>query len=93
MSVDRRQRWAQAGIVVQFLALVRTLGEFFRLRHLRGAALTLAEVEPYVVGATITAVLCFAAVVLYFARRHTTAVAVAAATVLVLLVYRFTVMG
>src|ERR1700740_3836776 len=32
-----RERWSQIGITIQFLVIVRSLGEFFRLRHLHGA--------------------------------------------------------
>jgi hypothetical protein len=33
------ERWAQIGITAQFLIVVRTLGEFFRLRHVLGRRL------------------------------------------------------
>ena len=89
MATQNRERWAQLGIVVQFLALIRALGEFFRLRYFRGAALRVPDVHPFLVGATITAVLCLVAVLLYFGRRYTAVVAVAGSTVVVLLVYRF----
>lgn len=85
--------WARLGITVQFLALVRTLAEYFRLEHVDGAAFTAAVGEAYVVGGLIAAVLCWASVTLYFLRRHRAAALTSAATVLVLLVYRFAVMG
>lgn len=47
---------AQVSICVQFLALVRTLAEFFRLQHVRGPALHVATVAPYV-GAGLLAAL------------------------------------
>ncbi len=86
-------RWARIGITIQFLALVRTLAEYFRLKHVRLGHFTLSTGEPYVVGALIAAVLCWVAVSLYFLRRYRSSAAVAGATVLVLLVYRFFVMG
>jgi hypothetical protein len=88
-----RKRWAQVGIVVQFLALIRALGEFFRLQHVRGAALQIADVRPYVVGATISAAFSLVAVLLYFTRRYTGSLAVAVFALLVLLVYRFAFMS
>ena len=33
-----RERWAQIGITVQFLIVVRTLGEFFPLWHVLGTS-------------------------------------------------------
>jgi hypothetical protein len=91
-AVQNRERWAQIGIVVQFLALIRTLGEVFRLRYLRGAALQIADIQPFVVGAAIAAVLSLVAVVLYFGRRYSAVVAVAGLTVVVLLVYKLVFM-
>ena len=93
MAGMNRTRWAQVGIVVQFLALIRALGEFFRLQHVRGAALQIADVRPYVVGAMISAVFSLGAVVLYFARRYTASLGVAVFALLVLLIYRFAFMS
>lgn len=72
-----------------FLALIRTLGEIFRLQHFRGDALQVADIRPFVVGAAISAVLALAAVLLYFGRRYTAAAAVAGLTIGVLLLYKF----
>lgn len=86
------ERWAQIGITVQFLALVRTLAEYFRLKHVHGIAFSVAVAEPYVTGALIAAVLAWVSVTLFFFRRFRAATAVSAATVAVLLLYRFVVM-
>ena len=86
-----RERWAKVGITIQFLALVRNLGEYFRLKHVHGPALSLALVEPFVTGAFITACLCWLAVLLFFFRRYTSALVISAATVVALLAYKFLV--
>src|SRR5271165_2338306 len=57
-----RERWAQTGITIQFLIVVRTLGEFFRLRHVLGTNLSAAVTGPYVDGALIAACFCWASV-------------------------------
>ena len=44
----RAHRLPQVGICVQFLALVRTLAEFFWLEHIEGPSLRVATVAPYV---------------------------------------------
>lgn len=62
---NKTERWAKLGITVQFLALVRTLGEYFRLRALYGLGLTIDQIELYVVGAFIAALLCWLAVTLF----------------------------
>ena len=84
-SPKRAHRLAQLGICVQFLALVRSLAEVFRLRHVQGAALEVATVVPYVGGALLAAVLTWIAVVCYFAGRDRAAVAVAGLTIVALL--------
>ena len=48
---------------------------------------------PYVGGALIAACSCWVGVTLYFFRRYTLTAWIAIATVLVLLVYKITVIG
>jgi hypothetical protein len=84
-SSKRAHRLAQVGICVQFLALVRTLGEVFRLRHVQGGALAVATVTPYVGGALLAAVLTWIAVVCYFAGRDRAAAVIAGLTIVALL--------
>ena len=88
-----RERWAQIGITVQFLIVVRTLGEFFRLWHVLGASFTTAVAAPYIGGVLIAACFCWAAVTLYFFRRYTLSAWIALATVVILLVYKIAVIG
>jgi hypothetical protein len=83
------QRAAKIGITVQFLALVRMLAEYFRLKALHASSLSVADVEPYITGASITAILCWLAVVLFFAQKHLGVLVVAVSTVIALLVYKF----
>src|SRR5262249_21221831 len=66
-----KERWAQIGITTEFLIVVRTLGEFFRLRHLHGARFSTAVAALYVGGALIAACSCWAGVTIYFFRRYT----------------------
>jgi hypothetical protein len=88
-----RERWSQIGITVQFLIIVRTLGEIFRLRQSYGASFTAAIAMPYVGGALIAACLCWAGVTLYFFRRYALSAWIALATVVILLVYKIEVIG
>jgi len=88
-----RERWAQVGITIQFLALVRTLGEFFRLKYVLGVEFTVAVGEPFVVGALIAAVSCWIAVTLLFFGRNTSVICVSVATIVILLVYKITAIG
>jgi fucose 4-O-acetylase-like acetyltransferase len=88
-----RERWAQIGITVQFLIVVRTLGEFFRLRHVLGTSFSATVAGPYVDGALIAACFCWAGVTLYFFRRYTLSALTALASIVILLVYKIAVIG
>ena len=88
-----RERWAQIGITIEFVIVVRTLGEFFRLRHVQGTNFSLAVAALYVGGALIAACSCWGGVTCYFFRRYTLCAWITLATVPVLLVYKIAVIG
>jgi hypothetical protein len=92
ISPVTRERWAQTGITVQFLIVVKTLGEFFRLRHVLGTSFSAAVAAPYVGGALIAVCFCWAGVTLYFFRRYTLSIWIALAG-RILLVYKIAVIG
>ena len=81
------------GITAQFLIVVRTLGEFFRLRHIHGTSFSTAIAAPYIGGALIAACFCWAGVTLYFFRRYTLSAWIALAAVAILLAYRIVAIG
>jgi hypothetical protein len=87
-SPKRAHFLAQVGICVQFLALVRSLAEVFRLRYVQGSALSVATVTPYVGGAMLAALMTWIAVVCYFAGRDRAAVGVVVLTIVALLVVK-----
>ena len=88
-----KERWAQIGITIEFLIVVRTLGEFFRLRHVDGTNFSIALAVLYVGGALIAACSCWAAVTFYFFRRYTVSAWIALGTVPILLVYKIAVIS
>ena len=88
-----KDRWAQIGVTIDFLIVVRTLGEFFRLRHILGTNFSTAGAASYVGGALIAACFCWAGVTFYFFRRYTLSAWIALAAVPVLLVYKIAVIG
>ena len=88
-----KERWAQIGITTEFLIVVRTLGEFFRLGHVHGTSFSTAVAALYVGGALIAACSCWAGVTFYFFRRYTLSAWITLATVPVLLVYKIAVIG
>jgi len=87
------EQWARIGVVVQLVILIRTIAEFYRLRHYYGAAEALARYEPYIGGLLIDAVLCLIAVALLFWKKPRASAITAAATILILLAYKLLVIG
>jgi hypothetical protein len=87
------RRLSELAITVLFLALVRTLAEYFRLRYVRGAALGLADVAPYITGGLMAAVGAWAAVVAYFFGRYRVAIGIVVAVVVAMLIYKVVVIG
>jgi hypothetical protein len=79
--------------MVQFLIVVRTLGEFFRLRHILGANFSVAVAAPYVGGTLMAACFCCVGVTLYFFRRYTLSAWIALAAIIILLAYKIAVIG
>ena len=86
-------RLAQVGICVQFLALVRTLAEVFRLQYVQGPALDVATVAPYVGAGLLAALMTWTAVLCYFAGRDRAALGVAGLTIVALLVVKIVVIN
>lgn len=87
------RRLSEVAICVLFLALVRTLAEYHRLRYVRGVALTLGDVGPYITGALIASIGAWLAVVAYFVARHKLATGIVAAVIVAMLAYRLAVLG
>jgi hypothetical protein len=88
-----REHWAQIGITTQFLIVVRTLGEIFRIRYVHGANFSAGAEVAYVGGALIAACSCWVGVTLYFLRRYTLSVWIAIASVIILLAYKIILIG
>ena len=88
-----KERWAQIGITLEFVIVVRILGEFFRLRHVQGANFSTAVAALYVGGALIAVCSCWVGVILYFFRRYKLSAWITLATIPVLLVYKIVFIG
>jgi hypothetical protein len=88
-----KERWAQVGITTEFLIVVRTLGEFFRLRHVQPTNVSTEVAALYVGGALIAACSSWIGVSIYFFRRYTLSACITLATVPILVVYKIAVIG
>jgi multisubunit Na+/H+ antiporter MnhC subunit len=87
------QRLSQIGVGVLLLIVIRSLGEFFRLQYVHGDALTMAQVEPYVGSALLTAIVLAVALACHAWGRYRIVIGVAIATVLLLLAYKIVFIG
>jgi hypothetical protein len=83
---------AQIGIVVQFAALIRCLGEYFRLKFYVAERFAIANVEPFLIGALVTAVLALVGVLFYFGESYRSTAIVAVLNIVILFVLRFTLL-
>lgn len=86
------RRAAQLGILVQFAALLRCLGEYFRLKYFAAASFSIARVEPFVLGALVCAALALVGILFYFGESYKTTVAIAVLNVGILFILRFTLL-
>ena len=92
MQLTPRRR-AVVAITIQFLALVRTLLEIYRLRAVAHVSFGLNEALPYVNGALMAAVGAWIAVICFMRERYSLAVGVVLATIVVMLVYKVAFVG
>ena len=88
MDAIKIQRYARAALIVQFLALVRVLAEYFRLRQLEGATFLLSSAQHYVTCGLLVAVGAWLGTISYFYNLYLWTVLIGAGTVIVLVVYK-----
>jgi len=93
MSSPSPERLAQAGIGVLFVAILRTIGEYYRLRWSLGPAAGLRAFEPFIPGLLLAVIGTMAAVALYFAGRFRLAVWAAGSVVVGLILYKAIFIG
>ena len=82
------ERVAQVSIAVLFLAALRTLGEYYRLKWTLGQETGLKAFEPFIAGLLLAVTGTMVAVTLYFARRFRAVAWATAIIVTVLILYK-----
>lgn len=82
------ERVAQVSICVLFVAILRTVGEYYRLRWFLGPEAGLKAFEPFIAGLVLAVTGTMTAVTLYFARRFRLVVWGAAIIVATLILYK-----
>lgn len=63
-------RISRATTIIILLALIRTIGEPFRLQHGSAATLSFDQIQPYLLAALITAIGLMVMTVLNYYGRH-----------------------
>jgi hypothetical protein len=86
---NRAQLWARIGLGIQFAALIRCLGEYFRLKYFVPEKFSIIHVEPFMIGALVTAILALFGILFYFAQKFLLTAIIAAVNVVILFVLRF----
>jgi hypothetical protein len=86
------QLWAKIGVCAQLAALIRCLGEYFRLKYFAAEKLSIIHIEPFILGALVTAILAFAGILFYFGEKYRLTAVTAALTIVILFVLRFTLL-
>ena len=82
------RRSAVVSITAQFLALVRILGEVFRIKYFDVAQYTLVGLEPFIGAALFTAVLVALAVATFALGRERIALTIGVFNIVGLFVYK-----
>jgi hypothetical protein len=72
--------------------LIRCLGEFFRLKYFVVDKFSIVRIEPFIVGATVTAILALVAILFYFTEKYRLTAITSAINVVILFVLRFTLL-
>ena len=83
-----RERLAQISIAVLFLIILRTLGEYYRVRVLFGIQRGLTAFQPFILGLVLAVIGLALAVALYFGGRFRLVVWSVGMTTAILLIYK-----
>lgn len=89
IEISRQIRISRAAIIIVFLALIRCIGEIFRQHYYAAEIFTYEKMEPFLVGACITAVALMIMVILSFYLKHSLVIAIAILSIVALLAIKF----
>jgi hypothetical protein len=84
---------ARIGAGILLLIVIRSLGEVFRLEFIRGEALTIGVIRPFVVGALAAALALGLALLASLADRPRLSMAITLLTTFALFIYKVFTIG
>ena len=84
-----KQVISRIAMVIVFLALIRIIGEFFRLDYTIKEELTIGQLYPYMAGAMLCACSCFMMTILSFYAKYKWITGTAVLTVMCLIFLKY----
>ena len=81
-------RVSRIAIFIVFLALIRLIGECFRVQAYTGHEVGFTELRPFLIGAFLTAFSCLVMTLLSFYTKHRAIIFIAALTIAALVVIK-----
>jgi hypothetical protein len=82
--VKKEVRISRVAFVIVFLALIRTISECFRLNYLAKESVTFGVLKPYLIGALVCSMACFAMAIFSFYAKSKAIIIIAAFTIIIL---------
>jgi len=80
---------SRIAIVIIFLAIIRNIVEVIRLYYHSTTSFTYVMIEPYLIAALVSSVLCLIMTILSFYAKHLLVIVISVFTILVLLYIKF----
>ncbi|HLF64254.1 MAG TPA: hypothetical protein VI603_10900 [Saprospiraceae bacterium] len=75
-------------MIIVFLALIRIIGEFFRLEYTLKEKLTTELLYPFMLGALVCAISCLIMTICSFYAKHRIIIGIATLTIVILVVLK-----
>ncbi|MEO6132927.1 MAG: hypothetical protein ABIQ02_13845 [Saprospiraceae bacterium] len=79
---------AKWSMIIVLIALVRIIGECFRLDYIR-TTLSFEELKPFLIGALVCTLSVFTMVLLSFSQKHKMIIIIAVVTIILLFAIKF----
>lgn len=82
------KKMSNVAMIIVFLALIRIIGEFFRLEYTLKEKLTIELLHPFMLGALVCAISCLIMTICSFYARYRVIIGIAILTIIILVVLK-----
>jgi hypothetical protein len=79
---------SKIAVIAIFMALIRCIGECFRLQYLASHSLLFDDLKPFLIGALVAAIACFINTFLVFYSKYKSILVVSVLTIITLLIVK-----